>query len=71
MDGNMAMPAKTDEMMKHLNHVDYPASKDDLIRACENMSDIPEEAKKWFMDKLPDSTFQSADEVKKALGMSM
>lgn len=56
--------------MMHLeDHVTYPATKDDLVKACNEMSDLSEEDKKWFEAKLPDGTYQSADEVKAALGM--
>jgi len=58
-----------DAVMKHIdNDVSYPASKDDLVKACNDMSDVSEGDKKWFMDKLPDQQFQNADEVKHALG---
>ncbi|MBI2599971.1 DUF2795 domain-containing protein [Candidatus Daviesbacteria bacterium] len=63
------MPKQKSEMMEHLSHVDYPASKQDLVDACEKMSDVPEEDKKWFTEKLPDQTYNSAEEVKTALGI--
>lgn len=73
MNGGMAMPAQGQkmEMMDHLKHVDYPASKEDLVKACENMSDVPETDKKWFMDNLPDRTYKNAREVEDALRKEM
>ncbi len=60
---------KKTEMMSHIdNDVEYPASKDDLVKACNEMSDMPEKDKKWFMENLPARTFKSADEVREALG---
>lgn len=57
------------EVMSHIdNDVSYPASKDDLVKACNGMSDVSGEDKKWFMEKLPDQQYQSPDEVKQALG---
>lgn len=55
--------------MAHLKgHITYPATRDDLAAACNNLSDFSEEDKKWFMDNLPEGTYNSADEVAKALG---
>ena len=58
------------EVMSHIDSdVNYPASKDDLVKACNEMSDVPEGDKKWFIDNLPDKTFESPEEVKQALSM--
>lgn len=63
---------KMAEGLAHLEgHINYPASKDDITKACNNMSDVPEEDKKWFMENLPQGTYQSADEVKAAVGIGM
>lgn len=69
MDG-MPEPTKKAEMMEHLNHVDYPASKQNLVEACNKMSDVPEDDKKWFEENLPDRSYNSADEAREALGVS-
>lgn len=50
------------------NHIAYPASKEDLVKACNNLSDFSAEDKKWFMENLPDRTYNSSVEVEKALG---
>ena len=50
------------------SHVTYPASKADLVAACNNLSDFSDADKKEFMDKLPEGTYNSAEEVEKALG---
>lgn len=58
-------------MIKHLReHVNYPASKQQLAEACNRMSHTPHEDRDWFMKTLPDKTYKSADEVMGALGMS-
>ena len=50
-------------------HQSYPASKADLVAECDNLSDFSEEDKKEFAEKLPEGTYNSADEVTKALGL--
>lgn len=55
--------------INHLDHVSYPATKEELVRACDNMSDVPDEDKKWFVSNLPGGTYQSAGDVKAALKM--
>lgn len=50
-------------------HQKYPATRDELVAECDNLSDFSEEDKKWFMDKLPEGTYESADAVLKALGI--
>ncbi|MBI4426085.1 MAG: DUF2795 domain-containing protein [Candidatus Kerfeldbacteria bacterium] len=58
------------EMTEHLkSHISYPATKKDIWEACNTMSHVPEEHKKMFMDKVPEATYHSADEVAKAAGM--
>lgn len=56
--------------ISHLReHQKYPATGDELIKECMNLSDFSEEDKKWFMENLPkDKTYDSADEVISALG---
>lgn len=63
--------AQKQDVMAHLDHVTYPASKADLEEACEKMSDIAEADKKWFMENLPDRQYNSADEVRQALMQPM
>jgi len=59
-----------DGAKKHLmEHQKYPATKEELVAECDNLSDFSEEDKKWFMDKLPDGTYDSAEDVVKALGL--
>jgi len=50
-------------------HQSYPATKADLVAECDNLSDFSEEDKKEFTDKLPEGTYNSAEEVTKALGL--
>lgn len=56
--------------MDHLkNHQTYPATKAQLVAECNSLSDFSEQDKKEFMEKLPEGTYNSADEVAKALGL--
>jgi hypothetical protein len=45
----------------------WPATKDDLVSACNGMSDFSADEKEWFSENLPDRTYNNADEVKQAL----
>jgi len=51
-------------------HVDsYPATCSDLVNACNNLSDFSPTEKEWFSKALPHGTFESPDEVRKAIGI--
>ena len=56
--------------LDHLkSHQSYPATKAELVAECDNLSDFSEEDKKEFTEKLPDKSYNSADEVIEALGL--
>lgn len=58
------------EMMSHIReHAQYPATKQALVEACNNMEHVSEEHRKWFSDTLPDKTYQNADEVISAVSL--
>lgn len=60
---------KTDEVKSHLKeHQKYPATKAELVSSCNNLYHFSEEDKKEFAEKLPDGSYNSAEEVSKALG---
>lgn len=55
--------------MEHLkSHVTYPATKANLVTACNNMSEFSDEDKKEFESGLPEGTYNTAEDVVKALG---
>jgi hypothetical protein len=54
-------------LMHAKSHVDYPATRKDLVEACNNASDVPGEDREWFINNLPEKTFNSASEVMEAL----
>lgn len=58
------------KVMTHVNeHVNYPTTKKDLVEACNNMMDITDEDKKWFIATLPEGGYKTPGDVAKALGM--
>lgn len=60
------MQAAVDHFKTH--HAKWPATYEELVAECNNLSDFSEEDKKEFMDKLPKQTYNSADEVITAMG---
>jgi hypothetical protein len=49
--------------------VSYPASCNELVAACNNMSEFSKTEKEWFSENLPHRTFETSDEVRKVLGL--
>jgi hypothetical protein len=65
-------PALRTKLNEHVGmHVDggYPASCNSLVMSCNNMSEFTSEEKEWFSENLPHGTFNSPDEVKKAINL--
>lgn len=51
------------EAKEHIqNHLEYPATKEEIMAQCGNMADVAEE-EKAVVAKLPDREFRSAKEV--------
>lgn len=58
------------EMLSHLKeHITYPATKQQIWSACNNMQHVTDKEKEMFQKMVPDGTYNSADEVMKAAGM--
>jgi hypothetical protein len=56
------------EELGHLkNHVKYPASKAQVVAACNGMSDVPSADKEWISKSLPDQTYRGPEDVVSAL----
>ncbi|MGD0478471.1 MAG: hypothetical protein ABSB29_09955 [Nitrososphaerales archaeon] len=51
--------------LKH--HVQYPASRSQVVAACNNMSDVSEGNRDWFSKNLPEGTYKNATEIMGAL----
>lgn len=60
----------TKAAIDHLRqHQAYPATKAELVKECNELSDFSKEDKEWFMKSLPEGTYKSADDVIGALGL--
>ncbi len=56
------------EVVEHIkSHVKYPATKKQLVEACNKMADVPKTDKEWFQKNLSEGTYKTPDEVLKAL----
>lgn len=51
------------------NHQTYPATRDKLVAACNELSDFSPEDKMEFEQKIPEGTYNSAEDAIKALGL--
>jgi hypothetical protein len=49
------------------NHVTYPASRSQVVAACNDMADVPREDKDWVMNSLPEGNYRTPAEVVTAL----
>ena len=57
--------------INHLkNDQKYPASRAELLAECDGLSDFSAEDKQWFTDKLPEGSYESAEKVMEALGLT-
>ena len=73
-----AVPLDKDAQQKLKDHlrmrdhiaksVKYPATKDSLVRTFNGLHDIKPDDRKWFEATLPSKTYETPDEVMKALG---
>ena len=58
--------------LDHLKtHQKYPATKAELLKECDGLSDFSEEDKKWFSEHLTKGEYESAEEVIADLGVEM
>jgi hypothetical protein len=59
----------TENIKKHIREdVEYPTTAMALKEACNNLEDFSAEDKKWFTDTLPEGTYNTPEDVVKALG---
>jgi hypothetical protein len=63
------MQNKTGAVDHLKQHQKYPATRDELVRECNELSDFSQEDKTWFVSHLPDGTYRSAQDVTRALGL--
>lgn len=66
----MAVAPTADKLKSHaMDHITYPATREQVLAACAQTPEFSAGEKKWISDKLPEGTYNSSDEVLKALGM--
>ena len=51
------------QVVEHLEHVDYPTTKKEIIKACNKMTDVPRSYREWFDRNLPERSFKNREEV--------
>ncbi|MDA4118586.1 MAG: hypothetical protein OK455_09610 [Thaumarchaeota archaeon] len=49
------------------NHVTYPASRSQVVAACNEMSDVPGDDKDWVAKNLPEGNYRTPADVVTAL----
>ena len=61
---------KMQDVVEHLktHHTKWPATYEELVAECNNLSDFSAEDKRELMEKLPKKSYNTADEVLAALG---
>ena len=57
------MQNKKDAVDHIKNHQKYPATKDELMAECDNLSDFSDEDKQWFKEHLTKDSYESAAEL--------
>ncbi|HXU06406.1 MAG TPA: hypothetical protein VN903_35865 [Polyangia bacterium] len=56
------------KVTQHLKeHQKYPATRAELLAACNDLMDFSAGEKRWFADRLPEGTYKSAADVLKAI----
>ncbi len=65
------MPRRVEQIAVHLSeHVDYPASKREIITACSNLACFSYgDDREWLEECLENRSFRDSDEVEDALQM--
>ncbi len=63
-------PQLKEKYMAHIgSDVMYPASCEQIVNACNNMSEFTADEKAWFAKALPHGSFKSAADVNRAVGI--
>lgn len=63
------MAGAVDHLKTHIGK--WPASRADLVAACNGLSDFTPEDREEFESKLPEGTYNTPEDVAKALGWQM
>lgn len=58
-----------DDLKAHVEeHISYPATKEEITQACNNMSDLSDDEKNMVRN-LPERTYSDSRDVESTLGM--
>lgn len=49
------------------NHIEYPATREQAVAACNNFMDVPKEDAEWFASNLPEGTYNRPEDIVTAL----
>jgi hypothetical protein len=60
-------PSRKQTTLHLTKHQTYPATRAELLASCKNLMEFSEGEKAWFAAHLPEGSYNSADEVMKAL----
>lgn len=69
METRMVPPEVTRHLREHIQK--WPATKDEIMSACNNISDIPAENKRWVVEYLPEGTYESPEEAEMVMQRGM
>lgn len=62
--------AEQKELAMHIReHMSYPASKAQIVEACNYMAHVPKATVEWFEKTLPERSYTNAEEVIHAVGL--
>ena len=51
------------------DHIEYPASREVVLKACADTDEFTEAEKQWVADQLAEGTYNDADQLLGALGI--
>ncbi len=68
---SFGMPKRVAQIAVHLSeHVDYPASKREIVTACSSLACFSyEDDREWLEDNLENRSYRDSDEVEDILQM--
>jgi hypothetical protein len=68
LESKISKPENVQDIISHLEDVDYPVTGKKFTEACNNMSDVSEEHRQWVRQNIDlNKTYASSEEIKKDL----
>ena len=65
-----AMPDRGRAIQHLSTHIEYPATRAEILAACADTKEFTNAEKQWFTGRLPEGTYSCKDDVAKALGLN-